>query len=112
MAPTARHRSWLHEMGFEWTMYDGSAAPDAETIFAPMPVNENGIMECAQADVARLIEFLESLGADCPTASLALACIPISATVWSQWTLPPTGKKAKMRACPAIVVGSSPTPIT
>ena len=58
----------LHNMGFDWTSTgpDGSAAPDAETIFAPMPVNENGIMSCALADIARLLEALESLGADCP----------------------------------------------
>ena len=58
----------LQAAGFTWAnaMYDGSPAPDAETIFAPMPVDENGIMDCAQGDVARLIEFLESEGADCP----------------------------------------------
>jgi len=61
------HRE-LQNMGFDWTSTgpDGSAAPDAETIFAPMPVNENGIMSCALADIARLLEALESLGADCP----------------------------------------------
>ena len=64
----------LQAAGFTWAnaMYDGSPAPDAETIFAPMPVDENGIMECAQGDVARLIEFLESEGADCPTAVTGL----------------------------------------
>ena len=64
----------LQAAGFTWAnaMYDGSPSPDAETIFAPMPVDENGIMECAQGDVARLIEFLESEGADCPTAVTGL----------------------------------------
>ena len=64
----------LQAAGFTWAnaMYDGSPAPDAETIFAPMPVDENGIMECAQGDVARLIEFLESEGADCPASVTGL----------------------------------------
>tara|TARA_B100000575_G_scaffold283717_1_gene276892 strand:+ start:349 stop:1551 length:1203 start_codon:yes stop_codon:yes gene_type:complete len=64
----------LQAAGFTWAnaMYDGSPSPDAETIFAPMPVDENGIMDCAQGDVARLIEFLESEGADCPTAVTGL----------------------------------------
>ena len=64
----------LYHAGFTWAkaVYDGSAAPDAETIFAPMPVDENGIMPCAQADVARLIEFLESETADCPSSVTGL----------------------------------------
>ena len=64
----------LQAAGFTWAkaMYDGSPSPDAETIFAPMPVDENGIMECAQGDVARLIEFLESEGADCPASVTGL----------------------------------------